>query len=172
MSVRERVCDQVYREVRDFLFFEAELLDAGCYREWLELVTEDVHYFVPVRVTRERGAPTDLIETMGHMDEDHDSLEMRVLRLDTEAAWAEDPPSRSRHFVTNIRVATGEGEEELAVRSNLLLYRTRGDIPHFDMVSCERHDMLRREEGSLRLANRRVILDQSTALTHNFALIF
>lgn len=163
--------DQLYREVRDFLMEEAELLDGGRYREWLELVTEDVRYVVPVRVTRERSAPTDVVDGVCHMDDDYDALEMRVLRLETEYAWAEDPPSRTRHFVTNIRARGGDGDGELHVVSNVLLYRTRGDVPTFDLLSGERDDVLRRLNGSLKLASRRVLLDQSTVLTHNLAVI-
>jgi 3-phenylpropionate/cinnamic acid dioxygenase small subunit len=105
------------------------------------------------------------------MDDDWDSMEMRVLRLETEYAWAEDPPSRSRHFVTNIRVAAGGSADELTAKSNLLLYRTRGDVATFDILSGERHDVLRRVAGGYRLAKRVVVLDQTTVMTHNLALI-
>lgn len=171
MSTTAQVPDTAVREVTEWLFHEAELLDAGKYREWLELVTEDLHYLVPVRVTREREAETDILPGMSHMDDDWDAMEMRVLRLDTEYAWAEDPPSRSRHFITNVRVAEGEAEGEYLVKSNLLLYRTRGDAPIYDILCGERTDTLRRVDDSLRLAKRVVLLDQSTVMTHNLALI-
>ena len=49
-----------------------------------------------------------------------------------------------------------------------MLYRTRGDVPAFDILSAERHDVLRRAEtGELQLARRTILLDQSTVLTHN-----
>jgi 3-phenylpropionate/cinnamic acid dioxygenase small subunit len=171
MSTQEQVTAETIREVTDWLFREAELLDAGKYRQWLETVSEDVHYVVPLRVTREREAPTDIIAGMNHMDDDWDSMEMRVLRLETEYAWAEDPPSRSRHFITNIRVEPGDAPEELQVRSSMLLYRTRGDQPTYDLLSGERSDVLRREEGVLKLVTRSVLLDQTTVMTHNLALI-
>jgi 3-phenylpropionate/cinnamic acid dioxygenase small subunit len=155
------------REIEEFLFMEAELLDAHDFKGWLEQLTEDIHYLMPVRVTREKTAGRGFDDRMAHMDEDYDSLEMRALRVDTEYAWAEEPPSRTRHFVTNVRVSTGDDDDELAVRSNLLLYRTRGDVPAFDLLSAEREDVLRRVEGRWRLAKRTVYLDQSTVLTHN-----
>jgi 3-phenylpropionate/cinnamic acid dioxygenase small subunit len=105
------------------------------------------------------------------MDDDWDSMEMRILRLETEYAWAEDPPSRSRHFVTNVRVEEGENEGEYLVKTNLLLYRTRGDVPIYDILSGERTDTLRRVDDGLRLAKRVVLLDQTTVMTHNLALI-
>ncbi|MCW2763454.1 MAG: narAb [Marmoricola sp.] len=171
MSTKAQVPDTVVREVTDWLYGEAELLDANKYREWLELVAEDLRYVVPLRVTREREAETDVIVGMNHQDDDWDSMEMRVLRLETEYAWAEDPPSRSRHFVTNVRVQEGETEGEYRVKSSLLLYRTRGDAPIYDLLSGERTDVLRRTDDGLRLANRVVLLDQTTVMTHNLALI-
>ncbi|SFB53586.1 3-phenylpropionate/cinnamic acid dioxygenase, small subunit [Amycolatopsis marina] len=171
MTTATEITDIKVREATEWLFTEAELLDAGKYREWLDLVAEDLSYVVPLRVTREREAETDIVEGMTLMDDDWDSMEMRVLRLETEYAWAEDPPSRSRHFVTNIRVAAGEAEDEVAVKSNLLLYRTRGDVATFDILSGERHDVLRRVAGGYRLVKRVVVLDQTTVMTHNLALI-
>jgi len=165
------VDDATVRQVTDWLNHEAELLDAGKYREWLELIAEDLHYVVPVRVTREREAATDIVAGCAHMDDDYDSMEMRVLRLETEYAWAEDPPSRCRHYITNVRVAHGENEDELVVKTNMLLYRTRGDAPIYDLLSGERSDVLRRTETGFQLARRTVLLDQTTVMTHNLALI-
>jgi ethylbenzene dioxygenase subunit beta len=165
----------VIREVLDFLHREAALLDEGRYREWLSLLTEDVVYRIPVRLTRERppqGGYGGIAEGMLHMDEDRASLEMRVARLETGFAWAEDPPSRLRHFVTNVRVGEpvrGNRGEEVEVRSYLLLFRSRWDRPDFTFLSAERQDLLRRENGGWKLARRLVILDHSTLPTHNLS---
>ena len=40
---------------------------------------------------------------MAHFDEDKYSLRRRVARFPTEHAWTEDPPSRLRHHITNVR---------------------------------------------------------------------
>lgn len=158
----------VVREVEDFLFHEGEVLDHHDFKEWLEMLTEDIRYRMPVRVTREKTAGEGFDPDMAHMDEDRDSLEMRALRVDTEYAWAEEPPSRTRHFITNVRVQAREADGEYDVKSNLLLYRTRGDAPTFDILSAERQDVLRRADGGeLQLARRTILLDQSTVLTHN-----
>jgi 3-phenylpropionate/cinnamic acid dioxygenase small subunit len=58
-----------------------------------------------------------VVDDIFHFDENRASLGLRVRRLGTNVAWAEDPPSLTRRFVTNIRVAWGEREDELAVRS-------------------------------------------------------
>lgn len=171
MSYKPEVSDRELREITDWLYHEAELLDDGRYRDWLTLLAEDLRYLVPLRVTREREAVSDVIVGMAHQDDDWDAMEMRVLRLETDYAWAEDPPSRSRHYITNIRVAAGEAENEYTVKSNLLLYRTRGDNPVYDLLPGQRTDTLRRIEGGLQLVKRVVMLDHTTVMTHNLALI-
>jgi ethylbenzene dioxygenase beta subunit len=165
-------------EITDFLYREAELLDDGRHREWMDLVTEDVRYQVPIRITKERileGGVSGVVENMFHMDEDRDSLEMRVERVETGFAWAEEPPSRLRHFITNIRVGevreTSSGEES-DVRSNLLLFRSRWDDPEHVVLSAERRDVLRRVDGEWKLAKRVVLLDSATLPTMNISFFF
>ena len=91
-------------------------------------------------------------------------------RFETEHAWAEDPPSRTRHFVTNVRCWECEGAGELAVESNLLLFRSRGDVQDHDLLCGRRNDTLRRTPEGLRLARREVVLDESVLRTQNLAV--
>jgi ethylbenzene dioxygenase beta subunit len=156
-------------EVEAFLFHEAQLLDEGRFEEWLQLLTDDVVYQVPVRATRERGGPAELSDEMFHMDETRRSLELRVERLRTGHAWAEDPPSRTRHFLSNLRIRQLPWPE-VEVRSNLLLYRNRGSDSGHDLLSGERIDVLRRQSEGWQLARRRVILDQVTLGTKNLGI--
>ena len=149
---------------------EAQLLDAGQFDQWLSLLTEDIRYVVPVRVTRERGGGPDVHLGAPHFQDDLGTLRMRVERLKTEFAWAEDPPSRTRRFVTNVRPRSLE-KPDVAVQSNLLLYRSRGDDPRPELISAERHDVLRRTSDGLRLSRREVILDQATLPLRNLALM-
>lgn len=159
--------------VEEFLFREAELLDERRLREWLGLLTDDVRYQVPVRTAREQGPEpglTGIAADMFHLDEDYASLELRVERVETGFAWAEDPPSRLRHFVANVRtVEVPEREDELAVRSNVLVWRSRWDRPEHDLLSGERRDVLRLVAGEWRLARRLVVLDSTTLPTLNLA---
>jgi 3-phenylpropionate/cinnamic acid dioxygenase small subunit len=148
---------------------EAELLDNGQFDEWLGLLTEDIRYSVPIRLTRERGATSVVRSGAPHFLEDIGTLRMRIERLKTEFAWAEDPPSRTRRFVTNVRPRVlGEGVD---VRSYLLLYRSRGEDTSAEMISAERHDVLRRTTAGLRLCNREVTLDQATLAVRNLAVM-
>src|SRR3954469_18858279 len=161
---------ETYWEVYSFLMHEAELLDERCEREWLGLFTHDAEYLMPVRVNRERGEGDGFSEEAFYFEETRGSLELRVRRLETEYAWAEDPPSRTRHFVSNIRIAEGEEDDEVAVKSNLLLYRSRGSNPHYDVLSAERRDSLRKEEGRWKLRRRVILLDHSVLTTHNLSI--
>lgn len=156
--------------VQGFLEHEASLLDSGRFGEWLDQLSHDVVYRAPVRVTRRVGA-TSRTPDMFHFDENRQSLELRVRRLGTGVAWAEDPPSCTRRFVTNVRVELRSPDDaEVSVTSYLLLYRSRGDDGSFDLVSAERHDVLRAVDGGWRLARREAMVDQTTLGTKNLAV--
>ena len=161
---------ETYWEVYSFLMHEAELLDERRERDWLDLFTDDAEYLMPVRVNRERGEGDGFSEEAFYFEETRGSLELRVRRLETEYAWAKDPPSRTRHFVTNVRIAESEEEDEVAVRTNLLLYRSRGSDPKHDLLSAERKDTLRKEDGQWKLRKRVILLDHSVLTTHNLSV--
>ena len=159
----------LWHEVVTWLDHEAELLDAARLEEWLGLLADDIHYVVPVRLTRERGGGPDADAGSPHFLEDIHTLRLRVERLKTEFAWAEDPPSRTRRFVTNVRPT--RGEDGVEVRSYLLIYRNRGEDSSAEIIAAERHDWLRRTPEGLRLSSREVRLDQSTLGLRNLALL-
>lgn len=119
--------DARHLQAHQFLVDEAYLLDAQHYQAWLDTLTDDVRYVMPVRVTTARGAGFDTSPGMAHFDEDKYSLSQRVARFATEHAWTEDPPSRLRHFVTNVRTFV-EDDRHLLVESAELLFRSRGDV--------------------------------------------
>jgi 3-phenylpropionate/cinnamic acid dioxygenase small subunit len=158
--------------VEEFLFTEAAMLDEGRFREWLDVLTPDIRYVIPLRTTMERSRGDGISSTMTYWDDDFHGLEMRVMRLDTEYAWAEDPPSRTRHFVSNVRVEPGARPDEHRVRSCIQLHRSRGDSAHLDILTGAREDLLRETEIGLRLAGRVVTLDQSVIPTHNLGFFF
>lgn len=171
-AVRSGVDGQTRREIENFLFGEAELLDDGRFEEWVELFADDAHYEMPIRVTRERRADWQLAPTGKIFDDTKATLTIRVQRLGTEYAWAEDPPSRTRHFVTNIRVAPADRPDEFRVRCNLLVYRSRGELPDYNVLSADRQDLLRRQPDGWKIARRFVALDQSTVNSHNLSIFF
>jgi ethylbenzene dioxygenase beta subunit len=134
-------------------------------------VSRDVVYQIPIRQTVERARGNGVIEGTFHLDERYGSLESRVRRNETSYAWAEDPPSRTRHHVTNIRVSACD-DGSVRVRSNILIYRTRWDQTEPQLLGGERFDVMRREDGELRLCERIVVLDLTAIGTHNLSLFF
>ncbi len=171
LDTAERV--QLQFEVEQFLFEEAALLDARRYRDWLALLADDIHYWMPIRRTvtladidREFTKQGD----MAFFDDDRELLEMRVKKLEAGSAWSEDPPSRSRHFVTNVRVTAVDGDE-VTVDVCFHLYRTRLET-EVDSWIGRRIDVLRRHAASFRLARRHLFLDQTLIRSTNMSTIF
>ncbi len=152
--------DVRHLEAHQFLVDEAYLLDAQQYETWLDSLTDDIRYVMPVRVTTARGAGFDTSPGMAHFDEDKYSLTQRVARFATEHAWTEDPPSRLRHFITNVRTFV-EDDMHLLVESAELLFRSRGDVNESALVSCGREDLLRRCDDRWKLARRTIFVDES-----------
>ena len=153
-----------------WLVEEAYVLDHQAYDEWLGLLAEDIHYFMPIRVTTALGAGYDTAKRMAHFDEDKYSLSRRVARFQTEHAWAEDPPSRIRHHLSNIRTFATDADAELVVESAVLLFRSRGDVREASLISAGRTDLLRRTRGQWLLARRHIAVDESVLRTQNLAV--
>jgi len=177
---------EVLREVEQFLYREARLLDERRLHEWVELFTEDVRYWMPMRSNRYPAeskaigrldqAQTAEVERapeeeLAILDETQATLRARIARLDTGMAWAEDPPSRTRHIISNIEVEEGDTASEFKVYSNYLVYRTRGEIEQ-DFYIGRREDVLRRVDGAWKIARRKIILDQNVLLAKNVSIFF
>ncbi|MDY6808519.1 MAG: 3-phenylpropionate/cinnamic acid dioxygenase subunit beta [Actinomycetota bacterium] len=163
--------------VEQFLFAEAELIDEWQWRTWFDLFTDDAHYRMPIRRNRlRRQRKTDEADDLNglevaHFDDDKASLEMRIEQLESGMHWAEDPPSRSRHLVTNVRVQRADAEGEYFVRSNFFIYRNRLEA-EVDLWAGERRDVLRLVDGSFRIADRIILLDQNLILAKNLSVFF
>lgn len=91
-----RFDDERHIEAHRWLVDETYLLDAQAFTAWLDLLTDDIHYLMPVRVTTALRAGYDTAPGVAHFDEDKYSLSRRAARFLTEHAWTEDPPSRLR----------------------------------------------------------------------------
>ncbi len=159
----------LHHEISQFLYDEAALLVERRYDDWVELFTDDALYEVPIRVTRERGAAWEVSPTGRLFDDTKQTLAVRVARLNTEYAWAEDPPSRVRYYLSNIRVRPADQQDEYYVHYNVLIYRSRGELPDYELLSTQRTDLLRRTESGWRIARRTIIVDQSVLSVRNLS---
>jgi 3-phenylpropionate/cinnamic acid dioxygenase small subunit len=155
--------------IQRFLALECLALDDRRFRDWLAMFAEDARYEVPVRVTREKDADWQLSPQSKIFDDDKRTLEIRIRRLETDFAWAEQPPSRTRHHLSNILVEPGAQDGEYAVRSNCLIYRSRGDRPSYDILSAARRDVVRQDNTGWLFVHRWAALDQSTIAAHNLS---
>jgi len=162
--------DPRHLDASRWLIEEAYTLDDQRYEDWLETLTEDIHYLMPVRVTTALGAGYSTSPGMAHWDENKYSLSRRVARFLTEHAWTEDPPSRLRHYVTNIRTFDTDVTGELIADSAVLLFRSRGDTNPASLVSAQREDVLRRVGDTYQLARRVILVDESVLHTQNLAI--
>jgi phthalate 3,4-dioxygenase beta subunit len=153
-----------------FLVEEAAILDAGDWARWLALLAPDIRYVMPVRVTTVRDAGYDERVDMAHFDEDHYALTKRVQRLLTDHAWTEDPPSRTRHLVTNVRTFAGATTATIRVESSLLLFRSRGDDREAEYVCAVRRDELRGTGDEVVLVRRDITVEESVLRTQNLAV--
>ena len=123
----ERVTPELQQEIEQFLYYESRVLDDRGYEEWYGLLAEDLHYFMPTRYNRLRRESDKEFsgpQEAAFFDEDKPSIAMRIRRLNTGMAWAEDPPSRTRHMVSNV-VVRPRGNGEYEVDCYYLLYRSR-----------------------------------------------
>jgi 3-phenylpropionate/cinnamic acid dioxygenase small subunit len=164
------------QEIEQFLFYEASVLDDHQFDEWLGLLADDIRYVMPIRSTRanrdqakEFSGPGDV----AYFDESKASLGLRVRKLHTSSAWAEEPRSRTRHIVTNVRIVPLETAGEYEVVSAFLLYRNRAES-QTDLFAGERIDELRRCDtpAGFQIFQRRILLDQAMLMANNISFFF
>lgn len=165
---------EIQHRVEQFLYYEARLIDDRRFDDWLELFTDDIHYWMPTRynrLRREMDFENSGLDEAANFDDDKQSLRARIFRINSGMAWAEDPPSRTRHLITNVWIRPGDGAQEFKVDSNFLLYRSRGEVS-WDLWVGRREDILRTAGPSYEIARRTIILDQATLLAKNLSVFF
>ncbi|HEY7060194.1 MAG TPA: aromatic-ring-hydroxylating dioxygenase subunit beta [Chloroflexota bacterium] len=168
-GLREAASTTPEQIVEAFQRQEILLLQSGRYREWLAMLTDDVRYWVPVLLERERR--DEMLggdDEMAWVNDDREKLTLRVERVVSGYAVEETPPVRLRYFVQNLQVTPSADGGEIAVISNLLIYRTRRDQEGFYVGG--REDVLRAVEGVWKLARRKVVFDKAVLgpFTHSW----
>ena len=175
-AVPQHTIEQVLlqHEIEQFLYHEAAILDERRYHDWLDLLTDDVEYWMPIRSTRALGDEAHEFTRPGEsafFDEDRSLLEERVCKLDTGFSWAEDPPSRTRHIVANVRILDRPSDDELAVTCSFIVYRTRLASDE-DLWVGRREDRLRKVDGQWKIARRHIFIDQVVLGSKNLSNFF
>jgi len=175
MPVDLAISAELHYEISQFLVLEARLLDERRFDDWVALFADDVRYWMPIRYNkpfRELSRETSRPGEPATFEETKKSLGQRVWRLKSGMAWAEDPPSRTRHLVTNVWARPTETADEFDVDSYFLVYRNRGDS-EVDIWAGRREDVLRRVgDRTWQVGRRTIILDQATILAKNLSVFF
>lgn len=147
------------QEIEDFLFAEAALLDDWRLDEWLALLTDDVTYIVPATDARDADPST----TLSIISDDAKRLRARAEQLLGKHAWAENPPSRTRRLITNVRIRRAD-TTTVEATANFAVHRFRGDVAE-TFVGRYEYTFVRRAEG-LKIQIRKAILDLEALRPH------
>lgn len=168
----EQAC--LEREIENFLYDEAELLDTRQFEDWLDLLTEDIRYWMPMRrnikFDHQEHEDTREQQDMNWFDEGKETLTQRVQQILTGVHWAEEPLSRVCHMVSNVRLMSAT-PNEVQVKSRFLIYRNRQQ-DETDIFVGKREDTLRKVDGAWKVARRKIILDQNVLLAKNLTIFF
>jgi p-cumate 2,3-dioxygenase subunit beta len=142
-------------DVERFLFDEAELLDSWRLDEWVELFTEDAVNHIPALDDPNR----DPAQSVFLVADDLTRIRSRVRQLTGGTAWAENPRSQTRRFITNVRITAADGATVTAT-ANFLVHRCR--MERISTFAGQYQYKLVRHNGSFKIAERRTILAQDT----------
>jgi 3-phenylpropionate/cinnamic acid dioxygenase small subunit len=171
---------QLREEIEDFLYLEADLLDQRRFNEWLDLLAEDLVYFMPMRRNVKFGQHaarenTRQGEGISWFDEDKWTLGKRVEQILTGVHYAEEPLSRVTHMVSNVRLLdvrpSLDEAQQVTAGSRFLVYQNRVEYETFTFVG-RRTDELRRAGTSWQIARREIILEQNVLQAKNLSIFF
>jgi 3-phenylpropionate/cinnamic acid dioxygenase small subunit len=171
---------ELKQEIEEFLYQEADLLDGRKFREWLDLLADDLVYFMPIRRNvkfgeQEARENTRQGEGISWFDEDKWTLTKRVEQILTGVHYAEEPLSRVTHMVSNVRLLdikpSIENPSEVTVGSRFLVFQSRVEYENYTFIG-RRTDILRRSGGSWLIARRELILEQNVLLAKNLSILF
>lgn len=163
----------LWNELMHFYVNEAWMLDERKLEEWLELLTEDVLYFMPRRknvmrreLEREYTGPGD----MNFFEDNKEMMRVRVARLNTDMAWAEDPPSRTTHLISNLIVSPG-GTDEVETKTAFIVHKSHLETDSV-LYTGWREDVLRREDDGWKIAKRTILMNANVLLSKNISIFF
>jgi 3-phenylpropionate/cinnamic acid dioxygenase small subunit len=156
--------------IEQFLYREAELLDNFEMRAWLELLDEGMVLTVPIRSDHGPGSSRpDFSPETCYIRDSYEMIAERVEKISKEYAWSENPRSRVRHHIGNIRI-TEMDDGEYGVWNNQFVYRSQGDTPDHALLSAQRQTRLGETEEQFEILDRTVYLDHSILPSKNLTL--
>lgn len=180
MMERDLAYFRLKEEIEERLYEEADLLDQRRFGAWLEMLADDLHYFMPMRRNVAFGTHAEKENTragqdISWFDEDKWTLSKRVDQIMTGIHWAEEPLSRLCHIVSNIRIKEArpsvEAAREVDVGCRFIVYQNRVETETYIFVG-RRNETWRQEDLGWRLAKREILLEQNVLLAKNLTTFF
>lgn len=168
------------REIEEFLYDEANLLDERRFKEWLDTLAEDLRYFMPMEYNVKAGehARRELTrreEQMSWFNEGKWTLTKRAEQILTGVHWAEEPLSRVCRLVSNVQLSainTNEsGALEVDTTSRFLIYQNRCEYEQYFFVG-DRMDRIRKTAEGWKLASWEIRIHQNVLLAKNLTIFF
>lgn len=159
-------------DVEEFLYQEAALIDDDQLEQWLELFTDDAIYWVPSDENADPEFETSIIH------DDRLQLEKRIFQLRNKHL-AQDPRSRTVHFISNVQVRPGNNPGEIIVLCNQLIHEMRpGDHQMLQAgtgrprsFAARGEYLLRIQDSRLRIARKRLLLINRDQPLENISFI-
>lgn len=171
---------EIKREIEEFLYDEAQLLDERDFTTWIDTLADDLRYFMPMEFNVKFGEHatrefTTRDAQMSWFNEGKWTLNKRVEQILTGVHWAEEPLSRVCRMVSNVQLTglqnNAAGELEVDVSSRFLIYQNRCEYEQYFFVG-DRFDRIRRTAEGWRLAQREIRLHQNVLLAKNLSILF
>ncbi|WGL50784.1 3-phenylpropionate/cinnamic acid dioxygenase subunit beta [Nocardioides sp. BP30] len=167
--------ETLWSTINSFYIAEAWLLDDRKLREWLDLFTEEMVYYMPRRRNVNRKELDREIPARGtdlpYFEDSRKLMEVRIQRLESGTAWAEEPPSRTRHLVGNLLIESVEDDGTVRAKTAFICHRSHGETATA-LYSGYRQDVLHPVDGSWKISDRTVVLDANVILDKNLAIFF
>ncbi len=160
VELRPVSLEQHYK-ISSFLNYEYRLLDEERWDEWLSLMHEDVHYWMPGIENRRRENLLEhgfyAADHMAFFDDGLRDLSRRVSRFKQPSAWAENPGTRNVHLVSNVEVYYGETDSEYLVHSVFQSVRSRGLDEEY-VIYGRRTDVIIQQGSEFKIKKRLILI--------------
>lgn len=175
--------DAYYRlrsEIEEFFYDEAEHIDERRFDSWLDMLHEDLRYFMPLRHNVKFGQHAEREDSredegMSWFNENKWTVAKRVEQILTGVHYAEEPLSRTSHLITNVQVLEATPEvskaDEVKTSCRFLTYLNRVEYETYFFVG-KRYDTLKKVDGVWKVLHRRIILDQNVLQAKNLSTFF
>lgn len=167
------VSDSRLLSIERFCRMEARLLDEEAYPAWLDLLADDLYYWMPVRHNRYRADAAGEIDVngMAFFDDRKRDVVQRIARIASGKVWGEDPPTRHVYIIGNVEAFETNVAGEYEVQSTFIQTRSRGEHDETTLIG-RRKDILRAVGDGYQIAGRLILVSQSTLLSKNLSALF